>query len=427
MKDNRQSKNWMKLDNAAKIYPASRSGGWMATFRLSASLTEEIDPVILAAAEERTARRFPSFCLRLRRGFFWYYLETIDTPPIPEKDVKNPCANFDFEKTGGYCFRVRYHENRIALEFFHVITDGTGGLVFLKTLVAEYLELKYGVKIPRGDEILDCNEAPRPEELEDCYLKHARKVRLKRRDESSYRQKGEKEEKGIINVVTAITETEGLLKKAKSCGATVTEYLTAHLIAAYRTVQLTEKKKSERIKPIKICIPVNLRRFYGAKTLRNFAEFVNVGIDCRLGEYEFNEIIKTVHHQMGLYINEKYLNSKISANVGDERNALVRVVPLFIKDMVLKIAFKKNGDRTSATTLSNLGRIVLPDEMSRYITRFDFMLGALSKNPSAFATVSYGESTVINMVRSIVEADVEREFCRRLVKDGIHIKVESNR
>ncbi|MEZ4627989.1 MAG: hypothetical protein R2912_07880 [Eubacteriales bacterium] len=44
----------------------------------------------------------------------------------------------------GFCMRVRYYHNRIAVEFFHVLTDGTGGQVFLQTLVAEYLRLKYG-------------------------------------------------------------------------------------------------------------------------------------------------------------------------------------------------------------------------------------------------------------------------------------------
>ena len=301
MNDNLQKKSWMKLDNAAKIYPASRSGGWMSTFRLSASLTEKVDPELLRLAEERTARRFPSMCLRLRRGFFWYYLDPIKEPPLPEKDVKNPCANFDFRKTGGYCFRVRYYENRIALEFFHVLTDGTGGLIFLKTLLAEYLELKYGVKIPRGEGILDCSEEPLPEELEDCYLKYARKIRQKRKKEVSYRQKGKKEENGIINVVTAMVPTEELLKRARVRGISMTEYLVSQLIVAYHAVQLTERKKKERRLPVKVCVPVNLRKFYGAKTLRNFAEFVNVGVDYGLGEYTFDEIANTVRHQMGLF------------------------------------------------------------------------------------------------------------------------------
>ena len=427
MNDNLQKKSWMKLDNAAKIYPASRSGGWMATFRLSASLTEKVDPELLRVAEERTARRFPSMCLRLRRGFFWYYLDPMMEPPLPEKDVKIPCANFDFRKTGGYCFRVRYYENRIALEFFHVLTDGTGGLIFLKTLLAEYLELKYGVKIPRGEGILDCSEEPLPEELEDCYLKYARKIRQKRKKEVSYRQKGKKEENGIINVVTAMVPTEELLKRARVRGISMTEYLVSQLIVAYHAVQLTERKKKERRLPVKVCVPVNLRKFYGAKTLRNFAEFVNVGVDYGLGEYTFDEIANTVRHQMGLFATEKYLNTKISANVGDERNPLVRIVPLFLKNVVLKMEFKKNGDIGSATTLSNLGKVNLPNEMDPFIERFDFMLGALSKNPSAFAMISFGGVTTVNMVRSIVNADVEREFCRLLVKDGVHVKIESNR
>ena len=134
-----QPAKWMKLDNAAKIYPVSRSRRWMAVFRLSAQLTEPVDPVILRGALTRTLRRFPSFSQRLRRGFFWYYLEHIEGSPLVEQDVNNPCAPIQFQKNDGFMLRVRYHDSRIAVEFFHVLTDGSGALCFLQTMVAEYL------------------------------------------------------------------------------------------------------------------------------------------------------------------------------------------------------------------------------------------------------------------------------------------------
>ncbi len=426
MREKKPIKKWMKLDNAAKIYPAARSVGWMSVFRLSAILTEKIDPEILKEAERRTALRFPSMCQKLKKGLFWYYLEEITESPVPEKDVKNPCASFDFRERNGYMFRVRYHENRIALEVFHVLTDGTGGLVFLKTLIAEYLELKYGVKIPRDDSILDVNEKPKKEEIEDSHVRYARGKTLKRDMEKAYRQKGEREEKGYTNVVTAIMDTENLRNTAKKYGATVTEYLTAALVLSFHEIQTREKKAKEKVLPVRICVPVNLRKFYNSKTMRNFAQFVNVGVDYSLGEASFEEILKQVKCEMGLLASERMLNAKFSANVRDEKNKFMRLVPLFIKNPVMKTIFKLNGDRTSSTTLSNLGLVTLPDEMSKYITRFDFMLGALSRNPSAFASISYNGVTTVNMVRSIKNSEAEKNFCRFLVKDGVHVKVESN-
>ena len=46
---------WMKLDNAAKIYPAAKRRNWMALFRMSARLTEPVDPVTLRAALDAAA------------------------------------------------------------------------------------------------------------------------------------------------------------------------------------------------------------------------------------------------------------------------------------------------------------------------------------------------------------------------------------
>ena len=119
---------WFKLDNAAKIYPAAKSRNWTALFRLSATLTEPVDPAILHEAQKSTLKRFPSFALKLRRGMFWYYLERMEGEPALQQDVANPCVRMDLRENRGFMFRVRYHENRIAVEIFHVLTDGTGGL-----------------------------------------------------------------------------------------------------------------------------------------------------------------------------------------------------------------------------------------------------------------------------------------------------------
>lgn len=77
---------WMRLDNAAKIYPAAKRRNWTNYFRLSATLTEEVDLNVLRAALDVTVRRFPSIAVRLRRGVFWYYLEEITKAPAIEED-----------------------------------------------------------------------------------------------------------------------------------------------------------------------------------------------------------------------------------------------------------------------------------------------------------------------------------------------------
>ena len=142
-------KNWMKLDNAAKIYPAAKRRKWKALFRLSAELTEDIDTDVLALAQKSTLARFPGFAQELKRGMFWYYLEQIDEQPDIRQDIGHPFEQMDFRENKGFMFRIRYYRRRIAVEIFHVLADGTGGICFLKTLVAEYLRIKYAAEIPR--------------------------------------------------------------------------------------------------------------------------------------------------------------------------------------------------------------------------------------------------------------------------------------
>ena len=76
----------MRLDNAAKIFPAVRRRDWSNVFRLSATLTEPVDPQILQQAVEQAAPRFPSMLVGLHRGMFWYYLQRVSQPPQVHQD-----------------------------------------------------------------------------------------------------------------------------------------------------------------------------------------------------------------------------------------------------------------------------------------------------------------------------------------------------
>ena len=412
----------MRLDNAAKIYPPSRSrSGWMAMFRVSAEFCEKIDPDLLEKALVRTIKRFPTMALRLRRGLFWYYLEKIDAFPKVIPDSIDPCAPIDFKKNNGYMFKVRYYENRIALEFFHVLTDGTGGVTFLLTLCAEYISEKYGVSVPRGGMILDTGDEPSKDETEDAFPKFARSVGESRAEKAAYRFRGTPVS-DYPRVTTGLISASQLKAKAKEHGATVTEYLLARMTLAI--AEISGKKKIK--KPIYVCVPVNLRKFYPTNTLRNFSSFVNVGIDPILGEYSFDEAIREISSQLRYTTSEKRLNARFSSNVHSEQNKLIRALPLPVKNFAMKIAYKYSGDRTSSTTLSNLGLVTLPEEMERFITRLDFMIGPLSKNPFVCACITYKDTLSFNVVRRIEEPDFERSFFTSLVKDGIHVKIESN-
>lgn len=419
-------KKWMKLDNAAKIYPAAKKRNWKALFRLSADLTEQVDPSVLKDALESTLSRFPSFALKLKRGLFWYYLEHNEGQPDIKQDEAYPCVHMDFEENKGFMFRVMYYKRRIAVEIFHVLTDGAGGLCFLKTLVAEYLRLKYGAQIPRDNEILDCSVAPADDETEDAYLKYAKNIKRTRREPNAYFIKGTKESDGFVNVTTGIIPVNEVISRAKDKGVSLTDYITAALIMAVDKLQRKEVKKEKHMRPVKVCIPINLRRIYPTNTMRNFASYVNPGIDPKYGTYSFDEVLTAVHHYMRSEVTEKLLGAKISTNVRSETHRVLRVTPLFIKNIAMKLTFNLVGDRKSSTSISNLGNVKLPPEMAKYVTRMDFILGPLSRNRIVCGALSYNGKLMMNFVRTIKESTLEREFFRYLVQLGVPVKIESN-
>lgn len=417
---------WMKLDNAALIYPATMNRSWTALFRFSAELTEPVDPAVLEQAQRHALKRCPSFSVKLRRGMFWFFLEHSDDAPKIQRDVGNPCVRMRLKANDGFALRVRYYETRIAVEFFHVLADGTGGQIFFQTLVAEYLRIKYGADIPRGDTILDCTQPPKKEESEDSFAANSGIFGQSRREPKAFHIRGTDERDGFVNIVTGAISSEEMLAKAREKGVSITEYLTAVLLLSIDAIQRRHVMLVKLYKPVKICVPINLRKFFPSKTLRNFANYVNPGIDPRLGIYTFDEVLSHVHHFMAMEATTKLLNVKFTTNVQTQRNLLLRIMPLFVKNMAMKLAYSQVGDAVSSTCLSNLGVAKLPDEMARYVTRMDLLLGPLASNRVCVAALSYRGVLRLNFTRTIEEPVLEREFFTRLVKLGIHVKIESN-
>ena len=142
---NNKKLRWMRLDNAAKIYPAARRQNWSNIFRLSATLTEAVDTAALRRALDITVKRFPSTAVRLRRGAFWYYLQQLEHAPALREESSYPLTRMSRKEIRKCAFRVIVYGNRIALEIFHSVTDGNGALVFLKSLLAQYLQERYGI------------------------------------------------------------------------------------------------------------------------------------------------------------------------------------------------------------------------------------------------------------------------------------------
>ncbi len=421
----RRKRRWYRLDNAAKIYPAIRTRRWNALFRLTVTLNEPVDPERLTRALNRTLKRCPHMRCRLRRGLFWYYLEENPRRPVVTSDVVNPFVPINARQNRGFLFRLRYHDCRVAIEVFHALADGTGLLVFLKTLAAEYLR-QQGIAIPATDGVLDGGEKPKTAELEDSYNRYAdASIRGSRKENPAWHLKGARTPRFRPVLTTGLMEVAPFLTLCKEKQVTVTEMLTAVYLYAMLEVQRATDPKARR--EIKISVPVNMRAFYPSETLRNFSLFINVGMDPSLGPYTLDETLNYVMHTFRRDITKKKMSAMMAANVRDERNPWMRAFPLFLKKPALALAYHMLGENQFSSTLSNLGVVKLPEEMRPYVSRFDFVLGTPLKTGISAGVISYDGQMVISFTRDMADARVERAFFTTLVKMGLRVKVEGDR
>ncbi len=419
-------RRWMRLDNAAKIYPAARRQNWSNIFRLSATLTEDVDTEVLQSALAVTAERFPSIAARLRKGVFWYYLEQIDQVPPIRAENSYPLTRMGRKEMRKCAFRVVVYGRRIALEVFHALTDGNGALVFLKTLLAEYLQQKYGICVPSEQGVLDRCQEPAEWEMEDSFLKYAGPVQQSRGSRDAFRLTGTPEKDGYLNLTCFRLPVEQVLAKAREQGVSVTSYLCAALMIALQELQEQWQPDIKKRKNIKVLIPVNLRSLFPSRTLRNFMLYTIPELEVKMGRYSFREACRVVHHHMGLDVTAKRMSQMIATNVASERSLAVRLMPLFIKNLVMKAVFSAVGERKSCLSFSNLGVVKLPDVMLTYIKRMDFILGAQATAPHNCGVLSFGDSLYINFIRSVREPELEYQFYRVLRELGLSAQVQSN-
>ena len=419
-------KQWYRLDNAALIFPAIIRKNWNNVFRVAVTLKEPVDPELLSQAAADLKPRFPTVFVRLKAGFFWYYLETIREAPRAEQDYAYPLTHMPRKQLKKCCVRILYYENRIAVEMFHSVTDGTGGMAFLQNLAARYLTLKYGAEIPAEKGIVDIGETPKAEETRDCFQLCGAPVRIGRAEATAYRLGGNPEEENARHIVMGIVPTDVLKEKAHEQGVTVTAYLAAVLAEAVRDRQDMEHRPVRRQKPVKITIPVNLRKTFGLDTMRNFALAVNIGFDPKLGEYSHGEICRLMYHQLAAEATPQRMAGRVTTNVALQRSMLIRLIPLPLKKMCMRIVYTLSGESKGCLNLSNMGQITLPEAMADYIERFEFVIGVQYSYPNNCSVVSWNGKTYISMIRGIQESELERLFFSRLVELGIPVEVESD-
>ena len=408
---------WFRLDDAAKIYPLSMKHGQMSVFRLAAVMKEPVKPELLQIALHFTIQRFPGFATTVRKGFFWHYLDQTKRRYCIQPETDIPVRPLKIAASGSQSFRVLYYENRISVEFFHILTDATGGMCFLKTLLAEYLRL-LGVGCPCGDGILDVTKPPLAGENENAFPAADRRGKGSGlTDRASLQLSGKLAPVRPCRILHFEMDAEKLREAAKSRNATVTAYLLGLLFLAGR--RATEAVGGS----FNIQVPVNMRKFYPSPTLRNFSMYC--GIRLNLEQVTtLDDILPEIQRQLTEKTSREAMTEMIHSSTRLVNS--VRFVPLFIKAPIARLIYGFLGDKIFSNTLSNLGVVLLPPDMESRVDHLEFLLGTLVSNRAGCALVTCGGKAVLTIAKQTADPSLEEALCRLLDEDAVRYAVKGS-
>lgn len=422
MKDRTNTEiNWRKLDNTANVFPVISNKTYSSVFRVAVRLKNEINGDVLQEALINTLPFFSSFSVRLKRGVFWYYLEANKKQPRVEKEQAYPCAFIDPYNNNQFLFKVTYFANRINLEVFHVITDGTGALKFLKALTYNYIKLaykdslsEYALNLPIVDVVSD---------VEDSYHKYYTKHPYhKYKTKKAYKLKGDMLPVFTMGVIHGTVKMEQLSVLCKKRNVSLTQYISTLIIWCIYKEYLNEQTSK---KPIQVNIPVNLRQFFNSTTEMNFFSYINVGITSSKSNYTFDEMLEIVSKQFKEQLTKENLSHTISGNVSTEKNILVRFSPLVLKQIGVKIAYV-GSSKANTVVLSNLGKVDVYDEFKEYINSFEALIGVSKAEPIKCTICSFNGKLVFTFTSILKQPYLQRAFFRHLSDEGIDVSIESN-
>ncbi|WP_353947975.1 hypothetical protein ABNN70_12535 [Sporolactobacillus sp. Y61] len=407
--------NWSRLDNAALIFPAAAGKADTQVFRISCELYDRVDPAILQDVLDQTIRIFHVYQSVLKRGFFWYYLESTDRMPIVHEENTPPCSAIYRKNRKNLLFDVSYYNNRVNLEVYHVLSDGTGALHFLRTLITKYLSQRHQITEPSLD--YDASAMQMSDDSFHKYYTGSPNVRQNRRGYAC-RLRGRKYPEDRLKIMTGWVNLRPLLDAAHQYHTTLTVFLGACLMMAIsETVPARAKRR-----PIVLDVPVNLRGHFPSSTVRNFFSVLLIGYDYWNLSASFEDVVKKIGDDLRIGLSKENLTRIIEAYSAVENNIFSRITPLFIKDRVLRAAYDL-AMRRSTAGFSNLGVISMPHEVETFIRSFDVCSGT---NGLQICMCSYQDRLSVSFSSPLISSEIQRRFFRTLTNLGAKVEMATN-
>lgn len=409
--------NWNTLDKAALIFPSSVDKADTNVFRFTCELNGDhgVEPDILQTALNETMESFDLFRCVLKRGLFWYYFENSNLKAEVKEEYRKLCDTLYDKRMKNLLYEITYYGNRINLEMFHGLSDGTGAMHFLSMLVANYLSLKHDINA----RIIDY-DASHNQMQEDSFYKYYTGNPKKKYPKQSLacELKGTKYAENQIRVITGKMSVKAILTETRKHKTTLTAFLCACLLNSIADdITLNQRKK-----PVTVSIPVNLRNYFPSQSARNFFSIVLIGYDYFRDTNNFDDVLGKVTLDLRNKLTREYLTDSINNTISAAYNPFAKIAPLVLKDIVLKSAYR-HSQKLRTATLSNVGIIKLPAELEKYVASFSV---CASTNTLQACICSYGDNLTVSFTTPFISSDIERRFFRMIVDYGIDVEITSN-
>ena len=421
MKKNNENKlYWRRLDNSAKIFPIAAGKKYSTVFRLSVVLKEKVNENILKKAVIEALNKYQSFKVRMKMGFFWYYFEYNPKDPIIEKEKEYPCKYIDPHTNNDYLFKVTYFDKKINIDIFHSLTDGNSGTTFFKEIIYTYLEMLHPTNFEnelRTTRKIDYD-------TEDSYIKnYDKKSKANASTKKAFILKGKKIKLGAVSAVHEIMDHNKLKSIVKENNATITQYLTAVLI--YSIYKANYQKYNGK-KPIKVCIPVDLRKYFNTKTMSNFFTYITVEAEMKKNNLDtFEKILEFVKQDFKQKLTEEELMRTMSNNVKLGKNPFLSVIPLPIKKALVRLSYIEIRKYTTIT-FSNIGRMGIMGKYKDYMEYFLMLIAPEPVEKIKCSACSFEDKMVFTFTSILKDSSIEKYFYEFIKNKGIDIKIESN-
>lgn len=410
MFDSKRSR-WRKLDNAALIFPATRSRRDTRVFRFYCELNEEIQEELLQEALDRALVQYPVFLSVMRKGLFWFYMEKTEQKALVHREEKPPCSHIYIPDRKSLLFQVSYYKNRINLEVFHVLTDGTGATQFIREIVKYYILLAHSRENLPDIPLMDESITAKDQEDDSFSRYYENTTRTRGRKERAFQISRKYADPYELQLTEWVLPVDQVLGKARELKVSMTVFLTTVFLCAIGQ----EMTRRQRRKPVRLMIPINLRNYFPSQSMLNFFGWLTAGYKFAPDTIDFQEVLVSVKECFEKELSKERVAQRMNVFTGLEKHPILRMTPLEMKNIFLQAGSNFTTSELTAV-FSNMSVVKMPQEYVPYIHQFGVYT---STDKTELCMCSFQNRLALGFTSRQDSKNIERNFLQILADMGI--------